>query len=187
MTNVVSAVKLGVRTRRGWVFRDVDAQVGRGELVVVTGPSGSGRTSLLLALAGRFRTTHGTLTRHGRAALAYVPGVTDPEPNLTVAEHLEEHRLLTGRAGPVQTADRRLARDLSILDRHLLGLALARLDEPDVIFVDDADTGLSGAERDRLWAELRTLADDGIAVVAACREAPEHAGADHVITLETTR
>src|ERR687884_623134 len=98
MQPVVSARGLRPRTPRGWGFPDVDLDVNPGELVALPGPAGSGRTSLLLALAGRFKITDGTLERHGRAALAYVPGVTDPDPNLTVAEHVEERRLLLGRA-----------------------------------------------------------------------------------------
>ena len=56
---VLSVHELGLQTRRGWVFRDVSLEVEPGELVAVTGPAGSGRTSLLLALAGHFRTSHG--------------------------------------------------------------------------------------------------------------------------------
>src|SRR5689334_23634817 len=84
---VVTARGLGLRTRRGWIFRDVDLDVKQGELVALTGPSGSGRTSLLLALAGRFVTNRGTIERRGPAALGYVPDVSEPEPGLTVAEH----------------------------------------------------------------------------------------------------
>src|SRR5690349_4327357 len=95
---VVSARGLGMRTRRGWIFRPVDLDANAGDLVALTGPSGSGRTSLLLALAGRFATNHGTVTRTGTAALGYVRDVTDPEAGLTVAEHVEERLLLLGRA-----------------------------------------------------------------------------------------
>jgi ABC-2 type transport system ATP-binding protein len=156
------------------VFRDVDLDAARGDLRALTGPAGSGRTSLLLALAGRFKITDGVLERHGRAALAYVHGVTDPDPNLTVAEHVVERSLLLGRRGPsvaVDGADR-LGRDLTPLDKHRLGLALARLEDPDLIAVDDADTGLSTDERRELWKELQALADDGYAVIATCREDP---------------
>jgi ABC-2 type transport system ATP-binding protein len=246
MKAVVSARGLGVHTRRGWVFRDVDLDVAPGELIALVGAAGSGRTSLLLALAGRFKVTAGTLDRHGTAALAYVPGATDPEPNLTVAEHVEERLLLTGRA-PWRPAPRRalvarlvsavaapelaeappdrapgstavaapepaeappdrapgstavaaperagapdpsmLGRDLSTLDRHLLGLALARTSEPDLILVDDADSGMSTVERGVLWDELRKLTADRVAVVVACREATDHL-ADRIIVLERNR
>jgi ABC-type multidrug transport system ATPase subunit len=77
----------------------------------IEGPSGSGRTCLLLALTGRMKATEGAaevggtvLPKHMAAvrrvsALAHVPGVTDLEPALTVAEHLHERALLQRRFG----------------------------------------------------------------------------------------
>ena len=188
MEPVVSAHGLGLRTRRGWVFRGVDLDVFPGELVAIAGPSGSGRTSLLLALAGRFATSAGTVVLHGRADLGHVPGVTDLEPNLTFQEHLRERRLLVGRRRTVVTpapagTPEKLARDVSALDRQLWGLALARVAAPAVILADDVDSGLSTEERDDLWRELKALATDGFAVIAACREVPDGT-ADRVILLE---
>src|SRR4051794_28933479 len=88
---------LGARTRRGWVFRDVDLTVPDGAFETLAGPTGSGRTSLLLALAGYFKVTTGAVRRDGPAALAYVAGVHEPEPGLSVAEHVEERLVLLGR------------------------------------------------------------------------------------------
>ena len=198
---IVQARGLGLRTRRGWVFRDVDLDVRRGELVAVTGAAGSGRTSLLLALAGRFTTNHGTLDRHGRAALGYVPAVTEPEPGLTVAEHVEERLLLLGqarwrRARRRQLVDEALAdypgdrdellRTVDPYRRHVLGLIMARLEQPALVVADAVDADLSTAERADLWVRLRGLARDGIAVVAACREV-DPGVPDRTVTLGADR
>jgi ABC-2 type transport system ATP-binding protein len=195
---VVSVRGLGMRNRRGWIFRPVDIDVHPGELVALTGPSGSGRTSLLLALAGRFTTSEGTLRRDGAAALGYVRDVTDPEPGLTVAEHVEERLLLLGRArwrhsfrqvlvdealADYPGRNDQLVRGIDTYRRHALGLILARLERPALIVVDDADADLSTSERADLWARLRELADGGIAVVAACREADPRVP-DRIVTLE---
>jgi ABC-2 type transport system ATP-binding protein len=198
---VVTARGLGLRTRRGWIFRDVDLDVKQGELVALTGPSGSGRTSLLLALAGRFVTNRGTIERRGPAALGYVPDVSEPEPGLTVAEHVEERLLLAGRARwrrgyrkELVTAalddypgdPDELIRNLDTYHRHLLGLVLARIENPRLVVVDDADADLSAAERAELWLRLRSLTDHDIAVVAACREI-DPLVPDQILTLEAHR
>ncbi|MFI6941037.1 ATP-binding cassette domain-containing protein [Streptomyces sp. NPDC050418] len=101
----------GVRGPRGWAFREVGCTAEAGDLIAVEGPSGSGRTSLLLALTGRMRATEGhaevdglKLPRQAAAvrrisAVAHIPGITDLDPALTVAEHLHERLLLQRRFG----------------------------------------------------------------------------------------
>jgi ABC-type multidrug transport system ATPase subunit len=107
----VTARGLGLRGSRGRVFRDVTFAAEPGALIAVEGPSGSGRTCLLLTLTGRMRPTEGTaavgawaLPRQMAAVrrvsgLAHVAGVTDLEPALTVSEHLRERALLQRRFG----------------------------------------------------------------------------------------
>jgi ABC-type multidrug transport system ATPase subunit len=107
----VSAEGFGLRGPRGWAFRGIDLTAEPGALIAVEGTSGSGRTSLLLALTGRMKATEGTATVGGArlpkqmtavrrfSALAHVAGVTDLDPALTVAEHLRERALLQRRFG----------------------------------------------------------------------------------------
>ncbi|WP_060885016.1 ATP-binding cassette domain-containing protein [Streptomyces caniscabiei] len=105
----VGAEGFGLAGPRGWVFRGVGFDAEAGSLVAIAGPSGSGRTSLLLALTGRMKPTEGRaavgslpLPKRMAAvrrisALAHVPGVTDLDPALTVGEHLRERALLQRR------------------------------------------------------------------------------------------
>lgn len=105
----VIAKGIGVKGPRGWAFRGVDISAEPGALIALQGPSGSGRTCLLLALTGRMRLAEGQATVagfplpkrmgavRGRTAVAHVPGVAELEPALTVAEHLKEQALLVGR------------------------------------------------------------------------------------------
>lgn len=105
----VGAEGFGLKGPRGWVFRRVDFDAPPGALVAIEGPSGTGRTCLLLALTGRMRATEGgaavaglPLPRRMAAvrqvcALGPVPGVNDLDPALTVAEHLRERVLLRRR------------------------------------------------------------------------------------------
>ncbi|GAB2740068.1 ATP-binding cassette domain-containing protein [Streptomyces bullii] len=107
----VTARDLGVEGPRGWAFRGVRLDAEPGALIAVEGPSGSGRTCLLLALTGRMKATEGTavvgearLPKRMAAvrrvsALAHVAGVTDLDPALTVGEHLRERALLQRRFG----------------------------------------------------------------------------------------
>ncbi|SCG36653.1 ATP-binding cassette domain-containing protein [Micromonospora inositola] len=199
---IVEASGLGLRTRRGWMYRDVDLTAEAGELHAVTGPPGSGRTSLLLALAGCFPHTDGELRRRGPAALGQVAGVHEPDPTLTVAEHIQERLLLLGpvprrrrQLVPVAAVRARRAyrrdafaaaiagagftdspldpdrygRDLTPVERQVLGLVLASLSGPNLIVADDVDAGSDAPERQWIWAALSRLADQGYAVIASAR------------------
>ncbi|MFI9252227.1 ATP-binding cassette domain-containing protein [Streptomyces sp. NPDC053069] len=107
----VRAEGLGLKGPRGWAFRGITLDAGPGSLIAIEGPSGSGRTCLLLALTGRMKPTEGVATvggfklpRHMAglrrvSAVANVAGVTDLEPALTVGEHLRERALLQSRFG----------------------------------------------------------------------------------------
>ncbi|MET8599780.1 ATP-binding cassette domain-containing protein [Streptomyces althioticus] len=113
---------LGLKGPRGWAFRDVSADARPGALIAVAGPSGTGRTCLLLSLTGRMRPTEGRAAVGGmelprcmaavrrRSALAHVTGVTDLDPSLTVAEHLREQELLRRRFGDALPRPRQLLR-----------------------------------------------------------------------------
>ncbi|MFE0421402.1 ATP-binding cassette domain-containing protein [Streptomyces sp. NPDC058953] len=105
----VVAEGFGLKGPRGWAFRSVGVDAAPGSLIAVEGPSGSGRTCLLLALTGRMRATEGRAEIGGLAlprrmtavrrssALGPVPGVSDLDPALTVDEHLRERALLQRR------------------------------------------------------------------------------------------
>ncbi|MBL1106071.1 ATP-binding cassette domain-containing protein [Streptomyces sp. 5-8] len=107
----VSTQGLGLKGPRGWAFRGITLDAEPGSLIAIEGPSGSGRTCLLLALTGRMRPSEGVATvggfklpRHMAAlrrisAVANTAGVTDLEPALTVGEHLRERALLQRRFG----------------------------------------------------------------------------------------
>ncbi|WP_328539255.1 ATP-binding cassette domain-containing protein [Streptomyces sp. NBC_00344] len=216
----VAAAGLGLRGPRGWAFRDVRFDAGPGALVAVEGPSGSGRTCLLLALTGRMRPTEGEAEVGGFplrkkpaavrrfSSLGPVPGVSELDPALTVAEHLRERALLQRRyngslrallrpraertaaararieaaldaagldTGALPKAERTSVRDLERLEALRLSVALALMDGPRLLAVDDADLKLSDAERADAWKLLRSVADSGVTTLAVCGQAPEGA------------
>ncbi|NMH99138.1 ATP-binding cassette domain-containing protein [Pseudonocardia acidicola] len=192
---------LGLRTRHGWVFTDVTVELPAGGLLSVHGPAGSGRSMLLLALAGRAATTAGRLTVDGaerpaairrRVAVARIGGAVDLEPGLRVADHIRERRLLTG--APVTDLDEAVAvlgltlprtdrvGDLLAVDAVLFAVALATMGRPALIVVDDVEAGLPAADRDRVIGALFRLTDSGIAVATAGVDPV--AAADAVVALD---
>lgn len=116
----VRAEDFGLKGPRGWAFRGVGVDAAPGSLIAIEGPSGSGRTCLLLALTGRMKPTegHAEVGRHRLpkrmtavrriAALGPVGGVNELDQALTVAEQLREGALLQRRyEAPVRALLRR--------------------------------------------------------------------------------
>ncbi|KJK46112.1 ATP-binding cassette domain-containing protein [Streptomyces sp. NRRL F-4428] len=154
----VKAEDFGLKGPRGWAFRGIGLDAAPGSLVAVEGPSGSGRTCLLLALTGRMKPTegHAEIGRHRLpnkmaavrriAALGPVPGVNDLDQSLTVAEQLREGALLQRHYGaPIRSllrprAERRAAASARIeaaLDAA--GLDLATLPKAERTSVRDLE------------------------------------------------
>lgn len=106
---MITAEGYGLRGPRGRVFGGVSFSAPTGTLIAVEGPSGTGRTCLLLALTGRMKANEGRAEVHGHSlpghlpavrrisALGPVDGISALEPALTVAEHLRERVLLQRR------------------------------------------------------------------------------------------
>ena len=191
--SVLEARGAGVRQRRRWLFRDLDVTVGPGEIVAVVGPPGSGRTTALLALAGRFRLSAGSLTSARTPSLGHVAEAEAPEPVFTVAEHVRERLALIGRPrAQASGVDLRgldpdkPGRELTPYEKQVLGLILAGLGAPSVIALDGLDDGLDAGERERLWELIEQLAGAGIAELVTAREVdPERVAV--VIDLEAAR
>jgi ABC-2 type transport system ATP-binding protein len=175
--SVLTARGAGVRQRRRWLFRDLDVAVEPGEVVAVIGPPGSGRTTALLSLAGRFRLSAGSITVSGTASLGHVSEAEAPEPVFTVAEHVRERLALLGRprseaagVGLHGLDPAKQGRDLTPYEKQVLGLILANLRKPPVIALDGLDDGLDAGERQRLWELIDEIAESGVAVLVTARE-----------------
>ncbi|MEV7180043.1 ATP-binding cassette domain-containing protein [Kitasatospora sp. NPDC093679] len=204
----VTAHGLAVHGPRGPVFEDVDLEVPSGGLLVVHGPGGSGRTSLLLALAGRMRITAGTVQvgqyrlpgrRRDTAAVRTAVAVARAEPavalegRLTVAEHIAERtwlhpgttRTLVAEALAVTAIapdPAALTEDLHPADRVLLAVALTLAQKPAVLVVDDATHGCPPADHHRIWHALQQVCGTGCTVLAA-DTAPPPLGPHHTLSL----
>lgn len=186
---------------KGRVFQGVNARVQPGDLATVIGPSGSGRTSLLLALSGRMKLVAGQLDVSGCQLpedARIVRQLIEParlrpgfelEKQHRVRETITERGLLSGvstRAVAESLAlvgidpdPKALVGDLHPGDQLLLAVALTAAAEPAGMLVDDVDDGLPMAARTRVWAGLSAVAQTGTTVLTSSTDAPP--GEDAVV------
>lgn len=209
-TPVLVATGLGRQGDSGWIFREVSVTVPPGSLVAIVGPAGSGRSSLLLTLAGRMTPTAGILSVLGHdvaddssavrelTSVARVAGSIGPEPALTVRESIEERCLIDDVASAeghtrfqqacqaLQFSPDPAALVESVVGEQatLLAVALAYVRTSAVILLDDLDRDIPSAVRPPLLQALRRLADTGTAIIATATDRSAVAGADSIVELE---
>ncbi|MFI6815231.1 ATP-binding cassette domain-containing protein [Nonomuraea sp. NPDC050328] len=192
---MIEAEGLGLRKHGRWIFRDLSLVAPAGFLVAVVGPSDSGRSSFLLALAGRMKVTTGRLTVDGvravrkKVAVARVRPPIDLTPELRVGEHARERRWLEG-VGPHAFDDacealgwrapaREPVEELDAADRTLLCAALGLMAGKPVVVLDDVHENTASARQREVWRALRRACDTGATIVASTvEEAPAYALAD---------
>jgi ABC-type multidrug transport system fused ATPase/permease subunit len=187
---------------------DVDLTVHAGELVLLLGQVGSGKSSLLAALAGLVASTgeirwNGALVadpqvflRPGRVAhVAQVPRVLSgtfvdnvrlDHPDRAVMPALETARLVPdveAAGGPDSLVGHRGVR-LSGGQVQRLALARALACDAELLLADDVSSALDSATEIELWSALR---QQGATVVGATSKRAALAQADRVVVLEHGR
>ncbi|WP_081866020.1 ABC transporter ATP-binding protein [Blastococcus sp. URHD0036] len=193
-------------------LKGVDVVVPAGRVTAITGPSGSGKSSLLRILAAQDRPTAGLAevagqsltglsTRRLRAlrrrSIGYVFArpAQNLAPHLTAREHLAAAARLRGtngddaaelleRLGLADRADH-LPAQLSGGEQQRLAFAQAVTGRPALLVADEPTSELDSRTTTDLMAAVRGLADAGTTVVLATHDALAAAAADRVVHLRS--
>jgi ABC-2 type transport system ATP-binding protein len=163
----------------------VDLTVPSGQIFGFLGPNGAGKSTLVKMLVTILRPTAGTATVAGfdvarqgadvRATIGVALQEVGLDPLMTAREMLALQARLFGAsgAGPLRTAER-LLRTVGLDDvdvkkrvgaysggmKRRLDLALALVNDPRILFLDEPTTGLDPASRMAIWEEVRRLNEE---------------------------
>ncbi len=162
------------------VTRDVDLEVGEGEVVALLGPNGAGKTTTLLTMAGELAPLGGAvhfldldesapLHERSRAGLALVTDARAVFMRMTVAENLRAFRTTAESVVELfPELEPHLNRRVALLSggqQQMLALGLALSRRPAVLLADELSLGLAPMVVDRLFSALRSAAGAGVGVV----------------------
>jgi energy-coupling factor transport system ATP-binding protein len=154
------------------VLDGVSLEVGRGEIVALLGPNGSGKTTIGKLAAGLLEPQGGRVVRGGRACyLSQDPGRyllcerADEEVALAVGGDLQRARAVLAQMGLAGHAGRH-PRDLSSGERERLALAAVLVAEPDILVLDEPTRGVDPQRKDELVELLRAQAPGRATLVA---------------------
>jgi len=187
----------------------VSLEIQRGEIVGLLGPNGSGKSTTLAVAAGAIEPFSGSVEAEGRGRTAdpagfalhigLVPQDCALYDELTAAENLFFFGKLYGLSG--KDLRRRVIRCLARLGvgeraghrvgtlsgglKQRVNLAAALLHDPPVLLLDEPTAGLDTVSRDRLFADLDRLRDEGHAILFSTHHWDEaETGCDRIAVLE---
>lgn len=194
------------------VLKDVSMALDQGELVTIWGRRRSGRSTLMRVAAGIQAPDSGTvcfagsdLASNGRKALGgeigYCQRTFRPTEGGSVLDQLIVGQL--ARGVPQTTASAKAcsalervdiarcttlnAGTLDVAETVRAGIARVLVHGPRLIVIDEPTLGVDLPERDGILRLLRSLADEGMAVLASTGETTGFAGSDRALSLSNAR
>lgn len=172
------------------VLRDVNIDVGEGEIVAILGSNGVGKTTLNNTLSGLIKPTSGKIYFEDvlissrdpveivDMGLIHVPEGRKLFPNLSVKENLELGSYRRGKPNRAQNLDRVLeifpklkdrtrqtAGTLSGGEQQMVAIGRGLMSEPRILLLDEPSLGLSPLLVEQMFNLIKQINDGGLSVI----------------------
>lgn len=165
------------------ILRDVSVSIRAGDVTALIGPNGTGKTTLLRALARLQEPTAGSITYHGPETtreIGYLPQHPEFRPGFTVLETLRFYASLVDRGDDdamarlqsvgLEDAAARPVEALSGGMTRLVGIAQATIGDPPLVVLDEPASGLDPGMSKHVFAVASELAATGTAVLLSSHD-----------------
>lgn len=177
------------------VVKDLNLEVGQGEVFGLLGPNGAGKTTTILMLLGLTEPSAGSASIRGldcarhplevKSVVGYLPDNVGFYPDMTGRENLrfigklnglkgkeldERIGLLLEKVDMTQAADRRTG-TYSKGMRQRLGIASVLIKDPDIIIMDEPTLGIDPEGMRQLLRLIRALCEeDGLTILISSHQ-----------------
>src|SRR5471032_34770 len=179
------------------IVKGTALHVDAGEIVALIGPNGAGKSTLLKLIAGLLRPSGGSVRfkdreiarlsapEISRLGLSFVPQERNVFGTMSVAENLEMGGYLDGAHAKRRMAElyerfpmlgekrRAAARTLSGGQRQILAMAIALMNAPDLLLLDEPTAGLSPRAAEELFGTILALNESDVAILMVEQNALE--------------
>lgn len=180
---VVETTDLTKDYRNQHAVHRVNLMIPEGCVYGLLGPNGAGKTTILKMLLGLLHPTFGKIQLFGehwsREHLARVGALIEAPAlygHLTGRENLEVHQRLLGLStarivqvlkivGLDDVEKRKRAAQYSLGMKQRLGIAIALLNEPDLLILDEPTNGLDPVGIREMRSLIQSFTDQGITVI----------------------
>jgi ABC-2 type transport system ATP-binding protein len=194
---VIKTIKLTKKYDDMYAIRDIDLDLGQGDLFGFIGPNGAGKTTTMRIIATLLEPTEGeayvcdysiyTHPKEIRRLVGYMPDFFGVYDDMTVIEYLEFFAAAY-KIGPqlrrkrcnemLEVVDLDFKRDayantLSRGQTQRLGLARTLLHDPAVLLLDEPLSGLDPRARIEMRALMRRLGSMGKTIIVSSHILPE--------------
>lgn len=168
--------------REHTIVRDLSLQVPAGAGLVIVGPSGTGKSSLLRAIAGLWTTGSGTIERPASPDMLFLPQqpylplgnlrgqLLYPHADRVISDEELQALLVQVNLGDLASrvggldAEHDWAKLLSVGEQQRLAFARALVVRPRYVMLDEATSALDAANEDLLYRQLGPLSITPVSV-----------------------
>ncbi len=187
-------------------LQNVSLEVRPGEIFGLIGPDGAGKTTLMRIIATLLLPDQGSAmvqgldviqhTREVRKLIGYMPGRFSLYHDLSVEENLnffaavfgtevkKNYDLIQGIYSHIEPFKNRRAGKLSGGMKQKLALSCALIHRPQVLILDEPNTGVDAVSRKELWNILAQLQKKGISVMISTPYMDEAEMCDRVALMQ---
>ncbi|MDZ7744149.1 MAG: ABC transporter ATP-binding protein [Candidatus Saccharibacteria bacterium] len=203
--SVINISNVSVNFDSFTALNDVSAQIPKGKITGIIGPSGAGKTTLIRSIVGRQKISDGSITIYDepagsaslRSQVSYKTQEVSAYYDLTVTQNLQYFARMMNlprqqakqqtqefiNTMSLQQQSKQLVGSLSGGQKQRVSLAIALIGKPKLLVLDEPTVGLDPLLRDELWIMFRNLAESGLTLLISSHVMDEAERCDDLLLI----